>query len=105
MMRKLESLINGASIDYPCQSCENMKGNLRLLRKELLAKNAFIKSLLETQTKLKDAILNSISNLTSKPVSLVIITVVNVGFKIEKKIWKIKQIKISIKSTNPRKSK
>ena len=82
-----------------------MKGNLRLLQKKLLAKNEFIKSLLETQTKLKDAILNSISNLTSKPVSLVIITVVNVVFKMEKKIWKIKQIKISIKSTNPRKSK
>ena len=82
-----------------------MKGNLRLLQKKLLAKNEFIKSLLETQTKLKDAILNSISNLTSKPVSLVIITVVHLVFKIEKKIWKIKQIKISIKSTNPSKGK
>ena len=43
-----------------------MSENLRCLQKELLAKEDFIKLLLETQT----AILNSLSNLTSKPVSL-----------------------------------
>ena len=65
MMRKMESLINGASNGYLCQSCENMKENLSFLQKELLTKNEFIKSLLETQT----AILNSLSNSTSEPVS------------------------------------
>ena len=50
MMRKMESLINGAPNGYPCQSCENMKGNLDFLQGELLAKNEFIKSLLDTQT-------------------------------------------------------
>ena len=43
-----------------------MKGNLSFLQKELLAKNEFIKSLLETQS----AILNALSNSTSKLVSL-----------------------------------
>ena len=66
MMRKIESLINSASNGYLCQSCENMKGNLSFLEKELSAKSKFIKSLLETQT----AILNSLSNSTSKSVSL-----------------------------------
>ena len=66
MMCKTESLSNGASNAYLCQSCENMKGKLSFLQKELLAKNDFTKSLLETQT----AIRNSLSNSTSKPVSL-----------------------------------
>ena len=66
MMRKMELLINGASSGYLCQSCENLKGNLSFLQKELLAKNKFMKSLLETQT----ATLNSLSNSTLKPVSL-----------------------------------
>ena len=65
-IRKIESLISGASNGYLCQSCENMKGNLSFLQKELLAKNEFIKSLLETQS----AILNALSNSTSKLVSL-----------------------------------
>ena len=56
MMIKMESLINSASNGYLCKSCENMKGNLSFLLKELLTKNEFIKSLLETQT----AILNSL---------------------------------------------
>ena len=43
-----------------------MKWNLSFLQKKLLAKNEFIKSILETQT----TILNSLSNSTSKPVSL-----------------------------------
>ena len=66
MMRKIESLINGSFNRYLYQSCENMSENLSFLQKELLAKEDFIKLLLETQT----AILNSLSNLTSKPVSL-----------------------------------
>ena len=66
MMRKMESLINGPPNGYLCQSYENMKENLSFLQKELLAKDEFIKSLLETQT----AILNSLLNSTSKPVSL-----------------------------------
>ena len=65
MISKIGSLINGASNNYLCHSSENMKENLSFLRKELLAKDAVVKSLLETQT----AILNSISNATSKPVS------------------------------------
>ena len=43
-----------------------MKNNLNFLQKELLVKNGFTKSLLETQT----PILNSLSSSTSKPVSL-----------------------------------
>ena len=63
MNRKMESLTNGTSNGFHCQSCENLKENLSFLQKELLAKDEFIKSLLETQT----AILNSLSNLKSKP--------------------------------------
>ena len=74
MMRKIESLINGASNGYLYQSCKNMKENLSFLQKELSAKDEFIKSLLETQA----AILNSLSNSTEI-------------FKIKKKIWKIKR--------------
>ena len=44
MMRKMESLINGASNAFLCQSCENMKENLSFRQKELLAKDEFIKS-------------------------------------------------------------
>ena len=66
IMRKIESLINSASNGYLCKSGENMKVNLGFLQKELLAKNEFIKSLLKTQT----ANLNSLSNSTSKPISL-----------------------------------
>ena len=64
MISKIGSLINGASNNYLCHSSENMKENLSFLRKELLAKDAVVKSL-ETQT----AILSLISNTTSKPVS------------------------------------
>ena len=66
MNRKMESLTNGISNGFHCQSCENLKENLSFLQKELLAKDEFIKSLLETQT----AILNSLSNLKSMPGSL-----------------------------------
>ena len=66
MNRKMESLINGISNGFHCQSCENLKKKLSFLQKELLAKDEFIKSLLETQT----AILNSLSNSKSKPGSL-----------------------------------
>ena len=59
----MESLTNGVSNGFHYQSCENLKENLIFLQKELLAKDEFIKSLLETQT----AILNSLSNLKSKP--------------------------------------
>ena len=66
MNRKMESLTNGILNGFHCQSCENLKENLSFLQKELLAKDEFIKSLLETQT----AILNSLSNSKSKPGSL-----------------------------------
>ena len=66
MTRKMESLTNCASNGFHCQSCENLKENLSFLQKELLEKNEFIKSLLETET----AILNSLSNSKSKPGSL-----------------------------------
>ena len=66
MVRKMESLIIGASNGYLFHSCKNMKNNLNFLQKELLVKNGFTKSLLETQT----PILNSLSSSTSKPVSL-----------------------------------
>ena len=66
MNRKMESLTNGISNGFHCQSCENLKENLSFLQKELLAKDEFIKSLLETQT----AILNSLSNSKSNPGSL-----------------------------------
>ena len=93
MMRKMELLINGASNGCLCQSCENMKQTLSFLQKELIAKNEFIKLLLETQT----AILNT----TLKPVSLSS----SRNYNMKKKIWKIKQLKINIKSTNPSKNK
>ena len=66
MNRKMELLTNGTSNGFHCQSCENLKENLSFLQKELLAKDEFIKSLLETQT----AILNSLSKSKSKPGSL-----------------------------------
>ena len=66
MNRKMESLTNGISNGFHCQSCENLKENLSFLQKELLAKDGFTKSLLETQT----AILNSLSNSKSMPGSL-----------------------------------
>ena len=44
-MRKMESLINGASNGFRCQLKK-----ISLLHKELLGKDKFIKSLLETQT-------------------------------------------------------
>ena len=44
-------------------NCENLKENLYFLQKELLAKDEFIKSLLETLT----AILNSLLNSKPKP--------------------------------------
>ena len=97
IIRKMESLTNGASNGYLCQSCKNMKGNLSFLQKELLAKNEFIKSLLETQT----AILNSLSNSALKIVSCH--HHLTVLFKMQKKIWKIKQINKSLKSANPSK--
>ena len=68
MNRKMESLTNGISNGFHCQSCENLKENLSFLQKELLAKDEFIKSLLETQT----AILNSLSNSKSMPGSLLL---------------------------------
>ena len=58
MNKKMESLINGASNGFHCQSCENLKENLSFLQKELSAKDEFIKLLQETQT----TILNSLSN-------------------------------------------
>ena len=58
MMRQMELLINDASNGFLEQSCENIKENLSFLQKEHLAKDKFIKSLLETQR----AILNSLSN-------------------------------------------
>ena len=63
MNRKMESLTNDTSNSFHCQSCEKLKENLSFLQKELLAKDEFKKSLLETQT----AILNSLSNSKSKP--------------------------------------
>ena len=42
--RKTELLIIGAINGFPCKSCENMKESLRLLQKELLAKDEFTKS-------------------------------------------------------------
>ena len=66
MNRKMESLTNGISNGFDSQSCENLKENLSFHQKELLAKDQFIKSLLETQT----AILNSLSNSKSMPGSL-----------------------------------
>ena len=39
MMIKMESLINSASNGYLSKSCENMKGNLSFLLKELLDSN------------------------------------------------------------------
>ena len=39
MMIKMESLINSASNGYLCKSCENMKGNLSFLLKELFDSN------------------------------------------------------------------
>ena len=51
------------SVPYKGQSCENVEENLSFLQKELLAKDEFIKSLLESQK----AILNSLSNSKSKP--------------------------------------
>ena len=66
MNRKMESLTNGISNDFHCQSCNNLKENLSFLQKELLAKDEFIKSLLEAQT----AVLNSLSNSKSMPESL-----------------------------------
>ena len=62
----MKSLTNGVSNGFHYQSCENLKENLIFLQKELLAKDEFIKSLLETQT----AILNSLSNSKSNPGSL-----------------------------------
>ena len=62
MNRKMESLINGAANSFHCQSCENLKENVSLLQIELLAKDEFIKPLLETQT----VILNSLSTSKSK---------------------------------------
>ena len=56
MNRKMESLINSISNGFHCRSCENLKKKLSFLQKELLAKDEFIKSLLQTQT----AILNSL---------------------------------------------
>ena len=50
MIRKMESIINGASNGFHCQSCENLKENLNIIQKELLPKDEFIKSSLETQT-------------------------------------------------------
>ena len=67
MNRKMESLANGISNGFHCQSCENLKQNLSFLQKELLAKDVFITSLLEAQR----AILNSVSNSKSIPGSLV----------------------------------
>ena len=58
MMRQMQLLINDASNGFLEQSCENIKENLSFLQKEHLAKDEFIKSLLETQR----AILNSLSN-------------------------------------------
>ena len=58
MMRKMDSQINGVSNNCLCQSCKNIKENLCFLKKELLHKDEFKKSLLETQI----AILNSISD-------------------------------------------
>ena len=66
MNRKMESLTNGISDGFRCQFCENLKENLSFLQKELLAKDEFMKSLLETQT----AILNSLSNSKLMPGSL-----------------------------------
>ena len=66
MMIKMESLFNGVSNGFLYQSSENMKENLSFLHKELLAKHEFIKSLLETQT----AIPNALSNSKLKPVFL-----------------------------------
>ena len=66
MNRKMESLTNGTSNGFHCQSCENLKENLNFLQKYLSAKDEFVKSLLETQP----AILNSLSNSKSKPESL-----------------------------------
>ena len=67
MNRKMESLTDGISNGFHCQSCENLKQNLSFLQKGLLAKDVFIKSLLEVQR----AILNSLSNSKSIPGSLV----------------------------------
>ena len=58
MNRKMESLNNGISNGFHCQFYGNLKENLSFVQKELLAKDEFIKSSLETQT----AILNSLSN-------------------------------------------
>ena len=66
MNRKMESLTNGASNIFHCQSCGNLTENLSFLQKELLAKDEIIKSLLKTQK----AILNSLSNLKLKPGTL-----------------------------------
>ena len=63
IIRKMESPINGASNGFLCKSCENMKEDLSFLQKERLAKDVFIKSLLETQT----ATLKSLSNSNLKP--------------------------------------
>ena len=99
MNRKMESLINGASNGFHWKSCENMKENLSFLQKELLPKYEFIKSLLETKT----AILNSLSNSESKPASLS--SSRNYIIKMKKKLLKIKQVKVNIKSNNPSKGK
>ena len=39
MNRKMESLTNGASNGFHCQSCENLEENLSFLQRELLAKD------------------------------------------------------------------
>ena len=95
----MESLTNGISNGFHCQSCENLKENLSFLQKELLAKDEFIKSLLETQT----AILNSRSNLKLMPGSL--LSSRNCSIQNEEENMEINQMKVNIKSSNPSKSK
>ena len=97
MNRKMESLTNGISNSFHCQSCENLKENSSFLQKELLAKDEFIKSLLEIQT----AILNSLSNSKSTPGSLLASRNCNIHDKEEN----MENIKVNIKSNNPSKSK
>ena len=96
----MESLINLLSNGFPCKSCENMKGNLNFLQKEMLATDEFIKLLLETQT----AILNSPLNSKSKPASFSSSQKCS-STQDEDEVMENKADKVNIKSNNPSKSK
>ena len=97
--RKIESLIDGVSNGFPSKSCENMKGNLNFLQRELLAKDEFIKSLLETQTAILNLLLNSKLKSASFSSSR------NCSIQDEEEVMENKADKVNIKSNNPSKSK